>query len=77
MEYVPYMTHEKEPLGARTEPLDAIAKRLLCMSSTSFWRWEGKIMCPRKNVLLGDALVRWCWNVYWKLACWVLEGNWE
>ena len=29
-------------------------------------------MCPRKNDLLGDTLVRWCWNARWELACWVL-----
>ena len=70
------MTHEKEPLWARTEPSDAIAKRLLCMSSTSFWRWEGMVMFPRKNDLLRDTLVSWCWNECWKLACWALAGNW-
>ena len=36
LEYMPDVTHGKEPLGTWTKPCDAMAKRLLWMSATSF-----------------------------------------
>ena len=45
------MTQENELLGLQTESLEAMAKQLVWMSSTSLWSWVGMWIFPRHKDL--------------------------
>jgi hypothetical protein len=64
------MTQAKEPLGALTDPSEAIVNLLLCMSVIKSGRFGGREWQPKKNCLEDGSVARRCGRL-----CNLFEGE--